>query len=336
LCEVVCQLFALHRVSRSVLVVATLIALECADRFRPWSDGTESATPSQTTPIRIAVGSLLGTASSSAPTGGVSVSVDGTIVDSSLAFSTFLAEYSRSSVDFDFVAPATAGSHLIAVTYPGDGAYEPSSAMFPVMVGNVLASGGMTLSTGNLTIANGGTGSTTVTVTPTGGYNGRMVWSLSASASSSTTSNLSACYAIVPLLVNGVSTTNLTIGIGTACESALPANRVAFRTLSQRIAANSETRAHWNGTTATGVCACALICGCLVGSRRKWLLSLTVVVVLLLPFAGANMIGCGGDAKSTSPAITPSTAMTYIVTLSGTDSVNNAVTASTTFTLTVD
>jgi hypothetical protein len=194
----------------------------------------------------------------------------------------------------------------------------------------------MTLSAGNLTIANGSTGSTTVTVTPTGGYNGRMVWSLTATASSSASSNLSACYAIGSLPVNGVSTTNLTIGIGTACESALPANRVVFRTLSQRIVANGETGAHWSGTTTTGVYACALICGCLVGSRRKWRLSLTVVAVLLLPFAGANMIGCGGGAKGTSPPATTPTATTYTITLSGTDSVNNAVTASTTFTLTVD
>jgi hypothetical protein len=86
----------------------------------------------------------------------------------------------------------------------------------------------------------------------------------------------------------------------------------------------------------TGVCACALICGCLVGSRRKWRLPLTVVVVLLVPFAGANMIGCGGGAKSTSPPATTPTATTYTVTLSGTDSVNTTITASTTFTLTVD
>jgi hypothetical protein len=43
-----------------------------------------------------------------------------------------------------------------------------------------------------------------------------------------------------------------------------------------------------------------------------------------------------GGAKSTSPPTTTSTATTNVVTLSGTDSVNNAITASTTFTLTVD
>ena len=50
-----------------------------------------------------------------------------------------------------------------------------------------------------------------------------------------------------------------------------------------------------------------------------------------------NLIGCGGGANnSTSPPPTTHSATTYTVTLSGTDSVNNAITASTTFTLTVD
>jgi hypothetical protein len=238
--------------------------------------------------------------------------------------------------EYDLVAPATAGSHLIAFTYPGNATQGPSSAVYSVMVGNVVAGGSMTMSAGNLTITNGSTGSTKVTVTPTGGYNGRIVWSLAATASSNPSSKLTACYSIASLPVSGISTANLTIGIGTACQSAAPASGAAFRTLSPRIAANDGTRGQWNSTTTTGVCACALICGCLVGSLRKWRLSLTIVALVLLPFASANMIGCGGGGKSTSPPPTTPTATTYTLTLSGTDSVNNAITGSTTFTLTVD
>lgn len=293
-----------------------------------------TATAGETVPIKVIVSSLWGGPTGTTPTGGVSVSVDGAVVDSSLTFSTPFPGYPQMGAEYDLVAPATAGSHLIAFSYPGNATQAPSSAVYTVMVGNVTASGGMTLSAGNLTIANGSTGSTKVTVTPTGGYNGRMVWSLAATASSNPSSNLTACYSIASLPVNGISTTNLTIGIGTACQSAAPASGSAFRTLSRRIAANGGTRAHWSGATTTGVYACALICGCLVGSRRKWRLSLMVVVFLLLPLAGANMIGCGGGTKSTSPpTITPTT---YTLTLSGTDSVNNAITGSTTFTLTVD
>src|SRR5581483_7573795 len=120
----------------------------------------------------------------------------------------------------------------ISVIYPGDATYAPASVIYSVMVGDVVASGGMTLNAGNLTVANGSTGSTKVTVTPTGGYNGRIVWSLTATASSNPSSDLSACYQIgsLSLPVNGVSTTDLTIGIGAACEAAAPSNGAAFRT----------------------------------------------------------------------------------------------------------
>jgi hypothetical protein len=294
-----------------------------------------ATTPGQVLPIQIFVGSSYAPAGNTVPTGGVSVSVDGAVADSSLAFSETV-DLTQAFVAYNLVAPSASSSHLITITYPGDATHAPSSAVFSVMVGNVMASGGMTLSAANLTVANGNTGSTKVTVTPTGGYNGRMVWSLTATVAAGSSSNLTACYAIPSLPVNGISTANLTIGIGTACQSALPADRTAFRTLTPHIAANSEIRPQGNKTTMTGVCACALICGCLVGLRRKWRLSLTVLVVLLLPFAGANLIGCGGGAKSTSPPATTPIATTYTVTLSGTDSVNTAITASTTFTLTVD
>jgi subtilase family serine protease len=289
-----------------------------------------------TVPIQAEVYSALGQPNGTVPTGSVSVSVDGTVVDSSVAFSQTFPGYPQAGAVYDFVAPAASGSHLVTVTYPGDATHASSSAVFPVTVGNVMASGGMTLSAGNLTVANGNTGSTKVTVTPTGGYNGRMVWSLSATVAAGNPSNLTACYAIPSLLVSGISTANLTIGTGSACESAAPATGAAFRTLSQHTLPKGKTRAHWSGTTTTGVYACALICGCLVGSRRKWRLSL-LLVVLFFSLAGANLIGCGGGANnSTSPPPATPSATTYTVTLSGTDSVNTTITASTTFTLTVD
>ena len=64
-------------------------------------------------------------------------------------------------------------------------------------------------------------------------------------------------------------------------------------------------------------------------------------MMLLLFVAGANMIGCGGGGNNTGPSATaptspPASATNYTVTLTGTDSVNGLITASTTFTLTVN
>ena len=79
-----------------------------------------ATTPGQVLPIQIFVGASYAPAGNTVPTGGVSVSVDGALADSSLAFSETL-NLTQAFVAYDFVAPAAAGSHLITVTYPGDG-----------------------------------------------------------------------------------------------------------------------------------------------------------------------------------------------------------------------
>jgi hypothetical protein len=209
--------------------------------------------------------------------------------------------------------------------------HAQATATYSVMVGDVLASGGMSLSAGSLTIANGSTGSTQVTVTPSGGYNGWVVWSLSVTGTSST--NITGCYSIESLPVNNISTTTLTMGTGAACSSALPAYRGQFR--SHRTLVSRDAQGHWRGARANAVYMSLLLCGCLTGRRRKWRSSL-LLVILTLVVAGANLIGCGGGGNSTSqPSTPPSSSTNYTVTLTDTDSVNGLITASTTFTLTL-
>jgi subtilase family serine protease len=301
------------------------------------SAGPYGASPGQTESIRIIVASLSTPTNSSVPTGGVSIAVDDTVVNPSLPFSQTDPGYGNSTVDFNFTAPPISGSHLISVTYPGDAIYAGSSAVFPIMVGNVMASGSMTLSAGNLTIANGSSGSTKVTITPVDGYNGRVVWSLAITASSNPSGNLTACYGIASVPVNGPSSATLTIGIGSACGSAAASSGAAFRMLRQRTLPAGKAQAQWSSAKATGICACALIFGCFAGWRRKSPFSLALMVILLLPIAGVGLAGCGGGgANSASSPATTSTSTTYTLNLTAADSVNGAVTASTTFKLTVD
>jgi hypothetical protein len=293
------------------------------------------ATPGQTVPLHINVSCLSIATGATIPTGGVSIAVDGTVVDSSLAFSATDAYYEAASVDYNLVAPATPGSHLVAVTYPGDSMHARAIATYSVMVGDVLASGGMSLSAGSLSVANGSTGSTQVTVTPSGGYNGRVVWSLGVAGTSD--ANITGCYSIASLLVNNISTTTLTMGTGAACSSALPAYRGQFR--SHRTMVSRAAQGRGRGALVDTVYMSLLLCGCLAGRRRKWRSCLPLVILTLI-VAGANLIGCGGGGSSTSTTpTTPSSPVgsstNYTVTLTGTDSVNGLITASTTFTLTV-
>jgi subtilase family serine protease len=281
-----------------------------------------SAAPGQTVPIQITVQTLF-SSNATLATGSVSISVDGTLVDSSLTLTPTDPVYLNTSATYNFVAPTVTGSHLITVTYPGDATHAPATATYSVMVGNVLASGSMTLTAGNLTVANGSTASTQITVTPTGGYNGRVVWSLSASG----TGNLTGCYSIASFLpVNGVTTAKLTIGIGSACNSARSAVRAGFVSL-------TKAQVHSRILPVTVVYASLLICGFFTGSRRK--MRLWLLAILIFPIAGANMTGCGGGGSKSGTSTPTPTTTTYTLTLTGKDSVNAGITASTTFTLTV-
>ena len=262
------------------------------------------------------------------PTGNVSVSVDGVVVDPSLVLPTSMTG------NYNLVAPATTGSHLVTVTYPGDATHLTSTATTVVSVGNLLASGSMSLAAGNLTIANGSSGSTQVTVTPSAGYNGRVVWSL---ASSGGSDNLTACYVIASLPVSNVSTTQLTIGTGTACNSSSPAEHQDLRPLGRRALPTGETQVHWRSTPATAVYATLLICGMLARRRRRIGVPL-LLALISLTFAAAGLAGCssGGGNNTGTSTTTPSSSTNYTITLTGKDSVNPGITASTTFTLTVN
>jgi subtilase family serine protease len=291
------------------------------------------ATPGTSVPIQIMVESVYSPVAAFLPTGGVAVSLDGTVIDPSLEFPSTNPSNFSSTVNYTFTAPSTAGSHLITVNYPGDATHSPSVATYSVLVGNVTASGGFGLSAGNLTVASGSSGSTQVTVTPTGGYNGRVVWSLALS----TSDTLVSCYSINSPLVSGTSTTTLTIGIAAACNASLPSERSNLRPLATRAALNHKNPVPWHGTPSITTFAGLLVCCSLRGLRRK-MSRAQLLIVALLTTTGMTLIGCGGangsGGSSTSPP--PPVSPSYTITLTGTDSVNTSIKASTTFTLTVN
>jgi hypothetical protein len=197
----------------------------------------------------------------------------------------------------------------------------------------VIATGGFSLSAGNLIVASGGSASTPVTVTPTGGYSGRVVWSLAFLSSG----NLAACYAINSPVVSGTNTTNLTIGIATACNALLPAERGNLRQIATHAATNEKNPTPCHSAPTLTALASLLVWSSFRGLRRKKSRP-QLLIVTLLTTAGLALTGCGGakssDGSSTSP--TAPVSANYTITLTGTDSVNASIHASTTFTLTVN
>lgn len=273
---------------------------------------------------------------SSVPTGKVSVSVDGTVVNASLPLSVISGipnPNDQSIAYYNFVAPSTAGSHLLAVTYPGDATHMPATQTIAFLVGNVVASGSFSMAAANLMVANGASGSTQVTVTPNGGYNGRVMWSLSVTGG---TSALSGCYSIRPLLVNNVSTAQLTMGVGSACTTALPAARIESQPAGQHAVVSENRRAHHDGTSAVVIYASLSICGLAIGRRRLPSSLLLVLAAFMVACTGLAGCGGGGGGNSAGSSATTPSSISYNVTLTGKDSVNSAITASTNFTLTVN
>ncbi len=291
-----------------------------------------TASPGDSIPLQIAVDSTYSPSGATPPTGTVAVSVDGVVVNSSLALT--VTNTAQSMTNYTFIAPATPGSHLVTVRYPGDAMHSPSTSTSSVLVGNVIATGGFSLSAANLTVANGGSGSTQVTLTPTGGYSGRVVWSLAFTGSSG---NLTGCYAINSPAVSGTSTTKLTIGIAAACNTTLPAERGNLRPMATRVSINDKNPTPWHSAPTVTAFASLLVWSSFRGLRRKTNRP-HLLVVTLLTAAGLALTGCGGakssDGSSTAPP--PPVSANYTVTLTGTDSVNTLVHASTSFTLTVN
>jgi len=298
-------------------------------------EAINSASPGDSVPIYSSVQPVIDVNNQvPSPTGSFSISLDGTVLNPNLPINTY---------SYSITAPSGIGSHLISVTYSGDAAHSPSTGTAVLNVGDLLASGTISLTATNISLANNGSGTSTITITPAGGYGGRLTWGLSVTSASPNAAELTGCYGIPFVAIDGVTTTTLKIGIGTACTSSSSDAHAALRafvvhrlTGSNKQPAGLEHDALW-----TGASLCMVFCACLGRRRRNWPLAL--LLLTLLPLAGLGLGGCGGGGSTTSSSGSgssgsgsSSSTSTYTVTLVGTDSVNEAITASTTFTLTVE
>ncbi|MEO8735838.1 MAG: Ig-like domain-containing protein [Edaphobacter sp.] len=151
---------------------------------------------------------VAGISSTTKPTGTLSISVDGSTPNSSLALAGGAATYSFSST--------TSGSHTIVATYSGDSVYASSTGSAIITIGNTSSSstGSFSISAENITVSDGSSGTSTVTVTPSDGYTGTVNWTLSSPSSLS-----NACYQIPSVTVSNSSATSTTLTIYTSSSS---------------------------------------------------------------------------------------------------------------------
>ena len=205
-----------------------------------------------------------------------------------------------------------AGTDTITATYGGDSFNATSSGTTTVAVTNP----GITVTATNMTISSpspGQTGTSTITLTSTGGYSG----TVELVASGPSTLNVDGAFgsSSVPLAVNGTATTTLTITTVAAGGNFRKGPAGNVRKTPAQIAVA--------GGTVAGCLLLLLIPGI---RKKRWPAALVMLVFLGV---GAGL-GCGGGTGGGTPS------GTYTVTVTATDSSNANITGSTTFTLTIN
>jgi Pro-kumamolisin, activation domain/Bacterial Ig-like domain (group 3) len=205
------------------------------------------------------------------------------------------------------------GTNSIVGTYGGDTTYA-GSASSPVAV--TVTNPSFTIAATNVTISSpspGNTGTSTITLTSTGGYTGTVQVSASGSVNLNYGFGSSGASTVnVPLTAGGTGSTTITLTTTTATGNLQKGSKA---NLKKTIAAA--------GGTLAGCLLLLLIPGI---RKKKWPVALAMLVFLSV---GAGL-GCGGGTGGGAPS------GTYTITITGVDSSNTAITASTTFTVTIN
>jgi subtilase family serine protease len=237
-----------------------------------------------------------------------------------------------------------------ASEYPSGAGYDEASGLGSIDFYNlVLVWPGVTnppsfqLSATNVTVAQGNSGASTVTVTPQNGFTGTISWTVTSS----------------PLLTNGCfSLPNLTVSSSTAVSATLTVHTnsascpaPAIAPASGRNAISSLFRPAGSGNASSpfvpssgavvsmtaGMAFAGLTFILLFGksSRRMG----TLAAIGALTVLGLGLAGCAGTSgasNSTTPTVSNVAKGTYTVTIVGTDTTTASITATTTLTVTVD
>lgn len=277
-----------------------------------------ASSSSITTGTSVTFTATVAAASGSTVSGGtVEFAVDGTN-ESSVTLTSGVATYTTSFT--------TTGTHVITATYSGSTSYASSSATLDVNdSANSTTTGSFTLTATDSTISQGSSGTSTVTITSVDDYAGTVTFTATASSSS-----FVGCYGINNTAVTADGTATATLTIYTAAANC-SGSSVRHVNLSSHVAVASKT----NGSAPSpesSLAIAGLIGLLLLGSVRKRTRLFSALAMAIAVSIVGLCAGCKGFFVST--ATTPTG--TYIITVTGTDTSNSLLNASTTFTLTVD
>ncbi|WP_263357422.1 protease pro-enzyme activation domain-containing protein [Acidicapsa ligni] len=268
------------------------------------------------------------------PSGTVTITVDsGTPITGNTLTSNGTFTYTTSF--------SSAGMHQVLVTYSGDSTYAASTGTATVTaVAPNSGTGTFTLKATGITVSDGNSGASTITVTPASGYTGTIDFSLD-SSNDNALQNICWAYGTQDssgngiLAVSGTSAVTTTLTIYTnatfcATQAAVQKNgKSALHTL-RRSNTSSNNDSNRSKSTPGALALAGLLLFGFAGRYAKKFRG--VAGILLLIGVGFAISACGGSNSNTIPNPAKGS---YTMTLSGQDSSTASINATTTFTLVI-
>jgi hypothetical protein len=243
------------------------------------------------------VAAVISNTGTTPPTGLVTFSVDGGAGTAETLNVSDLASYSTNSLAL--------GQHTITAVYSGDTNYGAASGTTLITI-TVVPS--FTLSGTSVSIAPGATtgNSSTITVTPAGGFTGTVVLSAALASSPASAQNLPTFTfgSSNPVVITGATAGTATLTISTIGGGEALANPLPPGT-------------GWRGTGGMAL-ACLLLVG-ILPRRRGW--RPTVGILFLLSLLAGGVVSCGGGGGGGN---SHTTVGTYTVTVSGSSGTTTA------------
>ncbi len=262
-------------------------------------------------------------ASGAAPTGNVTISVDGAGTSFGAGSTTTVALTAGTGTYT--TSFATSGVHQVLAQYPGDSTHAASTGVASVSVPAPTNPGTFAMAATATSISQGATGTSTITVTPANGYKGTVNITPSST-------NATFCYNTTQAAVTGTAAVTTTMTIDT---NLLDCGGAAVRSHGMHLYTPGARKAQVTPRTGPSIAKSAIgIAGIFFAGLIGWRFrrSRLVASMIALGIVGFALSACGGGGSSNSNK-TPKG--TYTITLTGQDATTSTITASTTFTLTV-
>jgi subtilase family serine protease len=282
---------------------------------------------------------------SGTPTGLVTLQIDGGTAFGAPGGTTIAAQSLASNGTLTYATSfAATGPHQVLAQYAGDATHAPSVGAATISIAATNSGKGtIALAATNISVSQGSSGNSTITVTPSGGYLGTVDLTFTTSNDNALT-NL--CYNFTTITTTGIGTvvvpgtaavtTQLTLDTLPAdCGASVKGKgNHAFKALHASGKTRSDNRRPGTNSLPAGIALGGLLLAGFLARGSRRLRNLACVIAL--GAVGMALTACGGGGSSSTSATPDPPKGTYTVTVTGTDSVTTSITGTATFTFTIN